>query len=117
MLPDRQTDARSFEAHDLPPGWKRDVAIESCGYRPAIRPGLVLGEEDGLLVVKDPVSEAQQTLAAAQTAVFLRANGSRSLQAITRELAATRPLDTTEDSVRRILCALLEGGLLVLRRT
>jgi len=108
----------TLEPHYLPPGWKRDLTIERCGLRPAIRRGLVLSESGGALIVRDSDSGARRTMTPAQTAVFVRANGSRTFQEIVGHLAAARsfgPLGA-DAAVHRILCALIEDGLLVLRR-
>ncbi len=113
----RESSLQGCPTHHLPCGWKRDLAIERCGLRAAIRPGLVLGEANRFLVIQDPVSGERHTLTQAQAAVLLRSNGSRSLQTIAKEIVAANSMKTNdaEAAVHSILCALIERGLLVLK--
>ena len=113
----RESSPQGCPTHHLPPGWKRDLALEHCGLRAAIRPGLVLGEANRFLVIQDPISGERHTLTNAQAAVLLRSNGSRSLQTIAKEIVAANSMETNdaEAAVHSILCALIERGLLVLK--
>lgn len=105
----------------LPPGWKRDLWIKSCGLCPAIRPGLTLRESEGSLVVCDPTTRAAHVLNQAKATVFLLANGTRTVDDIIAGVAEAIGAtglhgDALRAGVSRAITDFVEKGILIIRR-
>ncbi|MBI4606813.1 MAG: hypothetical protein HY721_33020 [Planctomycetes bacterium] len=101
-----------------PAGWRRDAWLDGADLCPAIRPGLVLRESQGRLVIQDPDTGTHHELGPSGAAAFLLSNGTRSLPEIVREVnGRLRPdqLGETPD-IPRLLGDLIEQRFLVLRR-
>jgi hypothetical protein len=101
----------------LPAGWKRDIWLESCRLCPCIRPGLVLGEDGGYLVVRDCALGDRHLLNRSAAAVFLLLNGARTLASVARELSAAFSIGKKqiESDIQRVICEMIAKKLLVLR--
>lgn len=100
-----------------PSGWEDAPSILDYDVYPALRPGLVLRELRGSLVVFDPVFLDSHGLNDSAVPLLLLSNGSRSVEELTTDFAAHFGLDRSlvRGDVRRLLAEMIEKRILVPR--
>ena len=125
LLHPRNQRARAYQgAWEPPPGWEKSTSIEKItalegkALYPALRPGTILRELDGHLVIHDPVTRDIHKLNLPAATIFLLANGARTLGDIAEEYARRfdRSLWKAVDDVERVIQELVEKKVAVLRR-
>jgi hypothetical protein len=125
LLHPRNQRARAYQgAWEPPPGWEKSTSIEKItalegkALYPALRPGTILRELDGHLVIHDPVTRDIHKLNLPAATILLFANGTRTLGNIAEEYARRfdRCLWKAVDDVERVIQELVEKTVVVLRR-
>ena len=125
LLHPRNRRARARQAAwESPPGWESSTsdekvtALEGEPRYPSLRPGIILRELDGALVIHDPVTLDVHKLNLPAATIFLLANGERALKDIA-ELYARRfdlGLWKAVDDVESVIQDLVEKKVVVPRR-
>ena len=125
LLHPRNQRARAYQgAWEPPPGWEKSTSIEKItalegkALYPALRPGTILRELDGHLVIHDPVTRDIHKLNLPAATILLLANGARTLGDIAEECARRfdRCLWKAVNDVERVIQELVEKKVVVLRR-